>query len=81
MTTCEGCGLPGASTELWYPAWSGSQPVALHANRTCAEAARDRLGGRAFLAARDVRLLIAVREYADELRQRYGKATRCATGG
>lgn len=69
MAACEGCGEPGATTELWYPAWAGSHPVALHANRACAETARDRLGGKRFLSEQDVRLLKGVRLWAEELQR------------
>jgi hypothetical protein len=50
--------------ELWYPDSWGSRPVALHARRACALEARERLGGWAFLAPEDVRLLVMAREYA-----------------
>lgn len=66
--TCEGCGKPGATVELWYPGWEGSRPVKLHRSRACAVAARDRLGGRPYLSEQDGRLLQAVKVYVAELR-------------
>lgn len=64
MAACEGCGGPGATTELWYPSFWGSRPVALHESRSCALEARGRLGGRTFLSSAEARLLTAAREYA-----------------
>lgn len=68
MKVCEGCGQPGATEELWYPEWRGSRPVALHASRSCAVAARDRLGGRPFLSEQDAALLRGMAEYCEWLR-------------
>lgn len=69
MTMCEGCGQSGATEELWYPEWRGSRPVALHASRSCAVAARDRLGGRPFLSEQDAALLRNMAEYCKWLHE------------
>lgn len=46
---CEGCGKDGATEKLSYPGPLGLHAVSLHRDRVCALAAKEKLGGKAFV--------------------------------
>lgn len=51
---CEGCGKDGATEKLSYPGPLGLHSIPLHRDRSCALAAKAKLGGKAFVPEPEV---------------------------